>query len=86
MRPAELPETEFSCVYADAAPQLAAGEVQSFDQRLALDAPAALIGLTWRLAVDQTVRPKSIEPHHPVPNDLQRHAANLRRLVRVAPS
>jgi hypothetical protein len=36
--------------------------------------------LTWRLAIDQTIRPKSIEPHHPVPNDLQRHAANLGRL------
>src|ERR1700676_302206 len=30
-------------------------------------------GLTWRLAVDQTIRPKSIEPHHPVTDDLHRH-------------
>src|ERR1700687_4078749 len=34
-------------------------------------------GLTWRLAVDQTIRPKSIELDDPVPDDLQRHAANL---------
>src|SRR4029077_6950880 len=41
-------------------------------------------GLTWRLAVDQTVRPKNIEPHHPVPDDLQRHAA-IGRLGAVRP-
>ena len=37
-------------------------------------------GLTSRLAVDQSNRPKSIELDDPVPNDLRRHAAKLRWL------
>ncbi len=37
-------------------------------------------GLTWRFAVKQAGGTPRIKPHHPVPDDLQRHAANLRRL------
>ena len=33
-------------------------------------------GLAGRLAVDQARWPLGVEPHHPVPNDLQRHVAN----------
>ena len=39
-----------------------------------------LRGLTWRFAVKQAGSPPRIEPHHPVPDDLQRHAANPSRL------
>src|ERR1035438_4522485 len=37
-------------------------------------------GLTWRFAVKQAGSTPRIEPHHPVPDDLQRHPANPRRL------
>jgi len=33
-----------------------------------------------RLAVDQAFRPRGVEPHHPVTDDLQRHRADPRRL------
>jgi hypothetical protein len=36
--------------------------------------------LSRRLAIDQAVRPVSVEPEHPIANDLKRHTANLRRL------
>src|SRR5450759_3770963 len=37
-------------------------------------------GLAWRLAVQQTVGAPSVEPQHPVPDDLQTDAADLRCL------
>ena len=37
--------------------------------------------MTRRLAVDETVRPFSVEPQDPVPNRLQRNIANLCRLA-----
>src|ERR1700729_2409602 len=36
--------------------------------------------LSGRLAIDQAVRPVSVEFEHPIANDLKRHTANLRRL------
>ena len=36
--------------------------------------------LARRLAVDQPIRAICVEPQHPVPDDLARHAADLRRL------
>ncbi len=36
-----------------------------------------LRGLARRLAADQSFRPLGIEPHHPVPHDLQRHSTKL---------
>jgi hypothetical protein len=36
--------------------------------------------LTWRFAIKQAGSTPRIKPHHPVSDDLQRHAANLRRL------
>src|ERR1700729_3255142 len=35
--------------------------------------------LSGRLAIDQAVRPVSVEFEHPIANDLKRHTANLRR-------
>ena len=37
-------------------------------------------GLPRRLAVQQSVGPASVEPQHPVPDDLQTDTADLRRL------
>src|ERR1019366_2989986 len=37
-------------------------------------------GLAWRFTVKQAGSPPRIEPHHPAPNDLQRHATKPRRL------
>src|ERR1022692_1913241 len=37
-------------------------------------------GLAWRFAVKQAGSTPRIEAHHPVPDDLQRHGANPRRL------
>src|SRR5271156_2059087 len=38
-------------------------------------------GLSGRLAIDEAVWSKRVELHHPVPDDLQRYAADLRRLT-----
>ena len=38
-------------------------------------------GLTRRLAVEEPIRAPIIEPHEPVPHDLQRHPANPRRIA-----
>jgi hypothetical protein len=35
--------------------------------------------LSGRLAVDQAVRPMGVELENPIPNDLKRHPADLRR-------
>jgi hypothetical protein len=40
--------------------------------------------LSGRLAIDQAVRPMSIELERPITNDLKRHAADLRRLAACA--
>ncbi len=37
-------------------------------------------GPARRLAIQKTLRPPRIEPQNPVPDDLERHPANLRRL------
>ena len=42
-------------------------------------------GLAWRFAVKKAGSTPRIEPHHPVPNDLQRHAANPGRLSAGCP-
>jgi hypothetical protein len=36
--------------------------------------------MSGRLAINQAVRPMSVELEHPIANNLKRHAANLRRL------
>ena len=36
--------------------------------------------LSRRLAVQETIRPTRVELQHPIPNDLKRHPADLRRL------
>src|SRR5271166_2903138 len=41
--------------------------------------------LSWRLAINQTVRPVRVELEHPIANDLKRHTANLRRLGASCP-
>jgi hypothetical protein len=38
-------------------------------------------GLARRLTVEEPVWTSSIEPHDPVPYDLQRHSANPRRIA-----
>ena len=50
------------------------------DKRLALGL-VELRRLTRRLAVDKTVRPRRIEPQHPVADRLQTDTANPRRLA-----
>ena len=49
-------------------------------QRLTLGRPQLRRRAT-RLAVDQPRGTLGVEAHHPVPNDLQRHAADFRRLA-----
>ena len=41
--------------------------------------------LAGRLAIDQAIRPGSIELYHPVADDLQRHATDPRRLGAACP-
>jgi hypothetical protein len=45
-----------------------------------------LARLTRRLAVQESVRPASVEAQHPVPDDLKPDAPILAASVRVAPS
>ena len=45
-----------------------------------------LARLTRRLAVQESVRPASVDAQHPVPDDLKPDAADLAASVRVAPS
>jgi len=48
------------------------------DKRLSLGR-VELGRLAWRLAVDKTVRPCSVEPQHPITDRLQTDTANPRR-------
>jgi hypothetical protein len=55
-----------------------------FGQSLALRR-VQLGPVTRRLAVDQSIRPTSIEARHPVPNDLKRHSPDPSRIASRSP-